>query len=539
MASISRGRNSTEMTMPASSLKVACFSELEEGRPLRVKVKNENVLLIRSGDAVHAYAADCPHAGAPLEEGAVCDGHIVCPWHKGIFALATGEVIDPPPLMALERYCVTLDNDNVMVAPEKLPQHGASASASRNDARVFAIIGAGAAGAAACAGLRRYGYSGRIILIGKEPQTPYDRTSLSKFVLSGEIKPADVPALLPADFIANERIEWMQATVSRLDADHRRIHFEDGRELAYDAALIAPGCTPVIPDMPGCDLGNVYILRSLADARSIVGAVRDLSRVVILGSSFIGLESACALRKRNIAVTVVSTAEVPFAAQFGDRIGTMFRRLHEENGVVFRLGALVTALAGESTVREVALASGERIAADVVLLGTGAKPATDFVDDILRQKDGGIAVNANMRSVPGLYVAGDVASFPLYDDHPPVRIEHWRVAQQHALTAARNMCGESERYAGVPFFWTHHYGKTFEYLGHAGKWDEIVTDGDLDHHQFLALFVKDGKVVAALACERARQTARLIGFLRTGLSAEQALRIANGSDAGIKAEFAA
>ncbi|HEX7749621.1 MAG TPA: FAD-dependent oxidoreductase [Bordetella sp.] len=525
--------------MPASSLKVARFSELEDGRPLRVKVEKENVLLIRDGDAVHAYAADCPHAGAPLEEGAVCHGHIVCPWHKGIFALATGEVLDPPPLMALDRYCVTIDGDNVMVAPEKLPAHGTSASAGRNDARVFAIIGAGAAGAAACAGLRRYGFSGRIVLIGKEPQPPYDRTSLSKFVLSGEMKPAAVPSLLPPDFIANERIEWMKATVSRLDADNRRIYFGDGRELIYDAALLAPGSTPVIPDMPGCDLGNVYTLRSLADARSLVEAVRDRRRVVILGSSFIGLESAGALRKRNIDVTVVSTDEVPFSAQFGDRIGTMFRRLHEDNGVVFRLGAEVAGLAGESAVREVVLASGERIAADVVLLGTGVKPATNFIDGILLQKDGGIAVNAGMRVVPSLYAAGDVASFPLYDDQPPVRIEHWRVAQQHALIAARNMCGESEHYASVPFFWTHHYGKTFEYLGHASQWDEIVTDGDLERHDFLALFVKDGKVAAALACQRQRQTARLIGFLRTGLSVEQALQIANGNDAGIKAEFSA
>ncbi|WP_196801273.1 FAD-dependent oxidoreductase [Bordetella sp. FB-8] len=525
--------------MPTSSHNVARFSQLRDGHPIRVVVEKENVLLIRDGDAVHAYAADCPHAGAPLEEGAVCHGHIVCPWHKGIFALATGDVLEPPPLVALDRYPVTVEGDNVMVVPEKLSSPAASASARTDDPRVFAIIGAGAAGGAACAGLRRRGFSGRIVLIGKEPQAPYDRTSLSKFVLSGEMKPQDVPALLPAGFIANERIERIVSTVSRLDAGIRHIHFEDGRELAYDAALLAPGSTPVVPDMPGCDLGNVYRLRSLADACDIVDAVHDRCRVVILGSSFIGLESACALRKRNIDITVVSTDKIPFSVQFGDRIGSMFRYLHEDNGVVFRLDTKVAALAGESAVREVVLASGERLAADVVLLGTGVKPATGFVDGVALQKDGGITVDAGMWATPGLYVAGDIAVFPLDEGRPSVRIEHWRVAQQHGLIAARNMCGANERYDSVPFFWTHHYGKTFEYLGHASEWDEIVTDGDLDLHEFLALFVKDGKVVAALACGREQQTSRLIGFLRSGLSVDQALRIANGHDTGREGKFAA
>src|SRR5258706_1774647 len=497
--------------MPASSQKVARFSQLREHHAIRVVVDSENVLLIRDGDTVHAYAADCPHAGGPLEEGAVCNGHIVCPWHKGTFELSTGNLVEPPALMALDRYPVVVDGDHVLVPPAKLP---APAAAGSNDSRVFAIVGGGAAGAAACAELRAQGFAGRIVLIGTEEAPPYDRTSLSKFVLSGEMKPDEVPPLLPAGFIERERIERIDSPVLQLDVPNRRIRFADGNDLAYDAALLASGSEPKVPPIPGHDLEQVYVLRSLHDAHTIVGATGDATRVVILGSSFIGLEAASALRKRNLAVTVVSPPKVPFARQFGERIVTMLRKLHEDNGVVFRLDSKVSSLEGEGAVREVVLEGGERIPADIVLLGTGVAPATGFVDGIELQKDGGVAVDAGMQVAPGLHAAGDVAAFPLDAGGPLVRIEHWRVAQQHARIAARNMCGASEHYEGVPFFWTYHYGKNFEYLGHAATWDDIVVEGDIDRHAFLALFVKDGKVVAAVACERDSATARLIGVMR-------------------------
>jgi NADPH-dependent 2,4-dienoyl-CoA reductase/sulfur reductase-like enzyme len=165
-----------------------------------------------------------------------------------------------------------------------------------------------------------------------------------------------------------------------------------------------------------------------------------------------------------------------------------------------------------------------------VLLGTGVKPATGFVEGLPLHHDGGVIVNAGMQAAPGLYAAGDIAVFSLHENQEPVRIEHWRVAQQHARVAAQNMCGARTRYTGVPYFWTYHYGKNFEYLGHASEWDEIVIDGELEHQQFVALYVKDGNVVAVLACEREAQTARLIDAMGRGLSRAAALEIiANGS----------
>jgi NADPH-dependent 2,4-dienoyl-CoA reductase/sulfur reductase-like enzyme len=204
----------------------------------------------------------------------------------------------------------------------------------------------------------------------------------------------------------------------------------------------------------------------------------------------------------------------------------MFRALHERNGVTFHLGAQVASLEGEEgNVHQVMLESGEPIAADVVLLGTGVAPATGFVEGLPLQKDGGVIVNAGMQAAPGLYAAGDIAMFSLHENQEPLRIEHWRVAQQHARIAAQNMCGARNRYVGVPYFWTYHFGKRFEYLGHANEWDEIVMDGELERQSFVALYLQDGKVAAVLACEREAHTARLLDAMGDGLSRAHALAI--------------
>jgi NADPH-dependent 2,4-dienoyl-CoA reductase/sulfur reductase-like enzyme/nitrite reductase/ring-hydroxylating ferredoxin subunit len=526
--------------MPTNARRVAQLSQLRADRAERVMIDDEPILLVRDGDTVHAYAADCPHAGAPLEQGALCNGRIICPWHKANFDVATGNVLEPPALIALDRYPVVVSGDDVMVTPERIlqPVRGATAREPH-----YVVIGAGAAGAAACAALREYGFEGRITLVGGEAHAPYDRTALSKFVPSLEMAPADVPPLLAPDWLPKHDVERIVAKLVRLDVPARTIHFETGGTLIYDSALLATGSVPKIPDIPGCELSGVHVLRNLDDATALIDALGDNdqqdqrdqqpepAQVAILGSSFIGLETASALRKRGVPVTVISPEKIPFAKQFGERAGAMFRELHERNGVVFHLDAKVVSLEGdEGNVHEVMLESGEHVAADVVLLGTGVAPATGFVEGLPLHKDGGVIVNAGMQAAPGLYAAGDIAVFSLHENQEPVRIEHWRVAQQHARIAAQNMCGARNRYAGVPYFWTYHFGKRFEYLGHASEWDEIVIDGELERQQFVALYVKDGSVAAVLACEREAQTARLIDAMGRGLSRAAALElIANGS----------
>lgn len=501
--------------------KVAKFAELPEDRGTRVEVAGEKILLVRSGTEVFAYSAECPHAGGPLEKGAVCNGRIICPWHKGSFGVRDGALLEPPALEGLARYPVRIENGQVLVAPHKIEDEPVPA---KDDARIMVIIGNGAAGTCAAVTLREAGFGGRVVLVGREPGATYDRTSLSKFVMSGEMAPDEVPALRDPGFLARQHIETETAEVVRLDVQTKRIEFKDGRRLEYAAALAAPGSVPRKPDLPGANLDGVHVLRSREDAAAIALAIRADPRVVILGDSFIGLEVASGLRKQKLEVTIVAPHAIPLRKQFGAQLGSRLKQLHEQNGVAFRQGN-VARFDGNGSVAAVVLDDGAKLAADLVILGIGVKPATQFIVGHPLDEDGGLAVDAGMHAANHLYAAGDIAAVRLPHIDAPVRIEHWRVAQQQARIAAHNMLGAREHFAEVPFFWTYHYGKRFEYLGHASEWDDTVIDGDLAQLKFVALLVRGGQVVATLACERERATALLSEAMRAPLDTAAALRL--------------
>ena len=508
----------------AEPRKVAELARVSAGRGMRVDINDHKILLVRDGDDVRAYAAECPHAKGPLEEGAVCDGRIVCPWHKATFRVSDGALLEPPALDGLARYPVQVTPDgDILVSPDRIVSD--TAATATTDTRTLVIVGAGAAGTAAAAALREFGFGGRVLLVGQEPGGPYDRTSLSKFVMAGTMPPDEAPLLRPPEFFAEQRIERVEAEIVRLDVAGRCAHAKDGRRFAYDAALLATGGVPRWPDIPGAGLPGVHVLRSRQDAAGILAAVRDEARVVILGNSFIGLEVASALRERNLHVVVAVPDAIPFVKQFGPRLGAMFKSLHEANGVAFRAGHAVRLEAAAGRVAQIVLDDGSRLPADLVIAGIGVRPATEFLQGIDLEPDGGIRVDAGMRAADGVYAAGDIAHVPLSSGGPGARIEHWRVAQQQARVAAHNMLGGSERYDGVPFFWTYHYGKRFEYLGHAESWDDVVIDGDLAGHSFVALLVREGQVAAVLACQRERETAFLAERMRAPLAADAALHI--------------
>ncbi|WP_250503060.1 MULTISPECIES: FAD-dependent oxidoreductase [unclassified Caballeronia] len=519
--------------MPPTLHKVARFADLSAGRGTRVCVKSEDkdakdipILLVRDGENVRAYTAKCPHAGGPLDEGAICNGRIVCPWHKGTFDVGDGSLVEPPPSKALTRYEAMLKDGDVYVSAQPM-ESGDVSQKQTNDSRTMLIVGAGAAGAAACSALREAGFGGRIVLVGGDAREPYDRTSLSKFTLAGDMPPDDVPPLLDDDFFAKHDIERNESPAVHLDAKNRRVELANGHKIDYDAALVCTGGVPKPLTTPGANLAHVHLLRTRDDARAILASLEQHKRAVIVGASFIGLEAASCLRKRNVDVTIVAPGKVPFAKQFGERIGEMFRKLHEKNGVTFHMNARVSTLRGGNAVSEVILDSGEKIAADVVLAGTGVDPATSFLADVELADDGGIDVDTSMLAAPALYAAGDIARFPLPRSDQRVRIEHWRVAQQHARVAAYNMAGSARTYVGVPYFWTYHYEKTFDYLGHVSEPDSVEIDGDLEAQHFIAYLMKDGRVGAVVACEHDAAVCRLAEAMREPLTLEDARRIAN------------
>ncbi len=487
-------------------IEVAALEAVEPGGMKQVEVDGEKILLLRDGDAVRAVGATCPHAGGPLVQGVRNGGRIVCPWHKAAFCIRTGAVQDPPALDALPRYDVRVDAGRIFLAK---PAPAPAAPLMAPDGRCFVIVGAGGAGAVAAQTLREEGFTGRVVMLDPANRVPYDRTVLSKYALSGQ-KGAEKSPLQSQSFYREHRIERRTAEVSRIDAQARRITCADGTAVDYDAALLATGAVPVLPSFPGAGLGHVHTLRSRADADAILAQAERSTRAVVLGASFIGMEVAASLRERGLDVTVVGKEAAPFAKQLGEEVGRAFVGLHEGHGVAFRLGRGVASLEGDGQVSGVVLEGGERIAADLVVAGFGVKPATSYAEGLNQSDDGGLLVDATLRAAPGLYAAGDIARFPHRGDGEPIRVEHWRVAEQHGRVAALNMLGRETRYDAVPFFWTIQYMKRLDYVGHAQAWDSTVLHGDLGKPEFLAYYVKDGRVAAAAGLGRDQDTAALI-----------------------------
>jgi apoptosis-inducing factor 3 len=480
------------------------LTELPDRGMHPVEVEGAKILLYREGDVVHAVGGTCGHAGGPLAEGVQDRGRVICPWHKATFCLRTGNLLEPPAVDDLPSYQARVQGGLVQIM---LPAIEPKREPARSDDRVFAIIGAGAAGALAAQTLRQQGFGGRIVMLDRENRVPYDRTLLSKYHLSGEPGAEKTPLQSQA-FYQQNAIERRTAAVTRLDAMERIIHCADGTALNYDAALLATGAAPSLPPLPGAHLANVFLLRSLRDADAILAQAERSDRVVVLGASFIGMEVAASLRERGLAVTVVGKESAPFEKQLGAQVGDAFVALHKTRGVIFRLGRKIRALEGEQAVRSVVLDNGERLPADLVVVGFGVKPVTDYVRGIELSEDGGVPVDAKLRAADGLYAAGDIARFPYRGQ--PIRVEHWRVAEQQGCIAALNMLGQAKAFDAVPVFWTIQYMKRLDYIGHASTWDDIVIHGDLKKPELLAYYVKDGRVVAAAGLDRDKDMAALI-----------------------------
>ncbi len=415
--------------MTHNEVAVAATDEFQDGKMKQLSVNGTDILLARVNGNYHAVGAYCTHYGAPLVDGVLNGERLVCPWHHTCFNVTTGDLQEPPALDALPCYQVKLDNDQVIV---RIPSDTTDrrrpemTRRDRKDERLFVIAGGGAAGYAAAQTLREDGFKGRVVLITREKHLPYDRPNLSKEYLQGNAKAEWMP-LRAAEFYAEHGIEVLhEKEVARIDAEKQTITFTDGDTLAYDSLLLATGGTPRRPNVPGSDLKNVFVLRSFDDADAIIQAAQPASHAVVIGASFIGMETAASLALRQLSVTVVAPGEVPFEKTLGVEIGKLIQQAHEAHGVLFRLGASAARFEGDGAVKAVVLDSRERIETDLVILGVGVKPATDFLEGVKLHKDGGVIVDEHLRAADGVYAAGDIAYFPNPRTGEHQRIEHWR-----------------------------------------------------------------------------------------------------------------
>ncbi len=442
----------------------------------------------------------------------VLRGHeVMCPWHHACFDVRTAARLEPPAMNDLMHFPLRVDVGEIVVTLPNDNERQPQGKVDPSDGRQFVIVGGGAVGNAAAEELRRAGYRGKIIIVSAVATPPVDRPNLSKDYLAGEAE-ADWIPLRDAGWYANRDIDLrLNTTVTKVAPSAHTVTLEDGETLHYDKLLLATGGMPRdLKRVPGGDLDGILTLRSLADADRILEQAKVHQRVVVVGASFIGMEAAASLAKgQKLVVTVVDMVGLPMQTILGNQIGAMIRDEHAANGVQFRLSAMIEGFVGENgRVTGVQLA-GEVLPADFVIIGVGVRPATDFLKDsgiVLNPKDGSVEVNNHLQaSDPDIYAAGDIARYPNAEGEPE-RIEHWRTAQQHGIVVARNLVGEQQTVADrVPFFWTGQWGLSLRYVGHAESWDEIIYRGSPAAKDFIAFYIKDGRLKAAAGVKRDRE----------------------------------
>jgi NADPH-dependent 2,4-dienoyl-CoA reductase/sulfur reductase-like enzyme/nitrite reductase/ring-hydroxylating ferredoxin subunit len=477
------------------------LSGIEDGKMLVGHANGEPVLITRRGRELFAVGATCTHYSGPLGEGLLVDGTVRCPWHHACFDLRSGEPLRAPALNPIPCYEVTIDGGVVRVGKRK-PGPKTSAGAGAAPPRIV-IVGAGAAGNAAAEMLRRQGYRGELVMIGGDRDLPVDRPNLSKDYLAGNAPEEWLP-LRPNEFYAEQRIGLkLGVHVASLDIAGNRVVLDDGRAESYDKLLLATGAHPVKLDLPGVKLPHVHYLRSLSNSRAIVAAAKTARRAVVIGSSFIGLEVAASLRARKVEVDVVGPDDVPLAKVMGPELGGFIRKVHEEHGVRFHLGTRPKSINAQS----VALENGEELPADLVVIGVGVRPAVALAEKAGIATDRGVLVDEYLEtSAPGVFAAGDIARWPDPHSGERIRVEHWVVAERLGQTAARNMLGQREKFAAVPFFWTAQYDVGINYAGHAEKWDRIEIDGSFDERNAAVRFIGGGKTLALATIYRDRES---------------------------------
>lgn len=361
------------------------------------------------------------------------------------------------------------------------------------------IVGASLAGAKAAEALRTEGYDGRIVLIGAEPHHPYERPPLSKGYLQGA-KERDSVFVHDTDWYADNDIDFRPDTrATDLDPEAHTVTLIGGTTIVFDRLLLATGAAPRRLDVPGANLEGVHYLRTVDDADALRLAFDDASHLAVIGAGWIGTEVAASARHHNLDVTLVGNTQTPLEHALGPEVGAIYRDLHAANGVELHLDTTVTELAGETHVQGVRAADGTVIDADLVVVGIGAVPRIELARRAGLTVGTGIDVSSTLRTThEAVYAAGDVAAAW----HPwlrrRLRVEHWANALNQGITAGRNMLGAAESYERVPYFYSDQYDLGMEYSGHNEDYDQVLFRGDTADGKFIAFWMKDSTVIAAM-----------------------------------------
>ncbi|CAE1299829.1 AIFM3 [Acanthosepion pharaonis] len=521
------GRMPSTNTIPSADesdeveIVVGNVNDLERGKIKEIEIGNEKALIVKD-DGIFAFGSKCTHYGLPLSKGAYCNGRIRCPFHGACFNVKTGDIEDFPGLDSIHTFKVEVENDivKVIASKKKLTQFRRvkeMANCNSEAQQTFLLIGGGPASLSCAETLRQEDFDGKIIIVTKEDYLPYDRPKLSKAMSSN----ADSIALRKKEFFTEHCIELQTGKeLISLDTDKNSAEFKDGSIIEYNALMIATGGNPRELELPGSDLKNICYLRTPDDANFIDKASDD-KNVVIIGSSFIGMEVAAAVIGKASSVNVVCRSDLPFKNVFGTQIAERIMELYKEKGVNFYYNCHATELLGsDGNLTTVVLNNGTSLPADICVVGIGVTPATTFLKDagVQMNSQGFITVDKHMRTnKERVYAAGDITEFPLFiKNDSVVNVQHYQMAHAQGHNAALNMLGKEQELKSVPFFWSMMFGKSIRYAGYGAGYDDTVVFED--DQKIATFFIKENKAVAVASLNHDPIVAKFAELLFNGKS---------------------
>lgn len=424
----------------------------------------------------------CSHYSVNLKYGQLFADRVYCPAHMASFSVKTGLPDGGPALNALQTFeCWESAGEIFVKAPDQIRTHHIAppmAQREESNHEKFVILGGGPAGLSAAETLRQSGFTGEIVVISNEEKLPYDTTTLTKRIMNVEHEGIQ---LRSPDFLEKNGISYILGkTVGRVDSENKCIELKENNELiTYDKLLLATGSSPRCPPIKGLGLKNVFTIRHFEDAKRVREAAGQVKNIVIIGASFIGMEAASAIKtelKEDVNIVVVDMIE-PFSRVLGNEVGSALKKLNEDNGIKFLIGKGLSGINGENSVESLQFDDGTSLPADMVILGTGVKPNTEFLANsgVRTEKFGHVTTDVFLKtSDKNIFAAGDLASTPWFYNAERIVCEHWSNAIQQGSYAAWNMLGKQVPYDMVPMFWTRQWANNLYYTGFAFTWDKVI-----------------------------------------------------------------
>jgi 3-phenylpropionate/trans-cinnamate dioxygenase ferredoxin reductase component len=382
----------------------------------------------------------------------------------------------------------------------------------------FLIVGGGMAGAYCASELRAKGAEGSVLLVGREPEPPYERPPLTKEYLRGEASRADAH-VNSAEWYEENGIELLSKTnVMALDPAARTVKLQGGAEVGFERALLATGANVNILRPEGAELEGIHYVRAFGNSDAIRDEAEAAERVVLIGGSYIGCEVAASLTALGKSCTIVMMESEPLSRTFGEEVGRWARGVLESHGVEVIGGEELEAYEGDGRVQAVVTKSGRAIEGDMVVVGAGVRPDTMLAERAGLEVDDGIVCDSKLESsVAGIFAAGDVCNYDSVIHGRRLRVEHWDVALQQGRHAARGMLGETDPYRELPYFFSDLADWTgFEYVGPAYEWDVVVFRGDPESGEFSVWYLQGGVVKGTLAVGRSEDLVPARALIEAG-----------------------